>query len=253
MGEGGETDRDDGDYSKMSFAGLFFMGFFWVCGGPYGGEGLMQLAPSGVIFTVYLATIFVYAIPVSLINAELAVAIPEDGGIVVWVQRAFGDAIGGHNAWWCYASYCFDAAVYPLLAATYITVALDVVPGDEHHRLLELLIAEGIVVSVTLFKLLGNDALVKFIEIATVVSLGPIIVLLLWGFATVRPLQIERWFRFSNEHLEIASSLSGGSDSGSGGSEPGGGGVGLITQWKLLISWVRTRCFGAILNLNLKT
>ena len=145
MGDGGEAskDRDDGHYSKMSFAGLFFMGFFWVCGGPYGGEGLMQLAPSGVIFTVYLATIFVYAIPVSLINAELAVAIPEDGGIVVWVQRAFGDVIGGHNAWWCYASYCFDAAVYPLLAATYITVALDVAPGDEHHRLLELLIAEG--------------------------------------------------------------------------------------------------------------
>ena len=220
----------DDDYSKMSFAGLFFMGFFWVCGGPYGGEGLMQLAPAGVVFSVYLMTTFAYAVPVSLINAELAVAIPADGGIVVWVQRAFGGVVGGHNAWWCYVSYCFDAAIYPLLAATYITVAADVGPEHEHHRLLEVAIAEAIVVGVTLFKLLGNDALVKFIEVATVISLAPICLLLVWGFATVRPLHVERWFSFSDEPVQLASSGGGGSGS-SDWIQPG------ETQWKLLVSW----------------
>ena len=219
--------KDDDDYSKMSFAGLFFMGFFWVCGGPYGGEGLMQLAPAGVVFGVYLITTLAYAVPVSLINAELAVAIPADGGIVVWVQRAFGDVLGGHNAWWCYVSYCFDAAIYPLLAATYITVAADVGPEHEHHRLLEVAIAEAIVVCVTLFKLLGNDALVKFIEVATAISLAPVCLLLAWGFATVRPLHVERWFSLSNA---AASSVAGGSGS-SGWIQPD------ETQWKLLVSW----------------
>lgn len=229
---GADGGPDGGDYSKMSFAGLFFMGFFWVCGGPYGGEGLLQLAPAGVVFSVYLATIFAYAVPVSLINAELAVAIPEDGGMVVWVQRAFGDIVGGHNAWWCYVSYCFDAAVYPLLAATYIVIAVDVGSEHEHHRLLELVIAESIVVFVTLFKLLGNRALVKFIEVATVISLAPIVLLMVWGFATVRPLNADRWLRFSS--VQPASSFSGefsSSGSGDGGTES------IATQWKLLISW----------------
>eukprot|EP01043_Picozoa_sp_COSAG02_P074617 COSAG02_NODE_15017_length_1213_cov_1.219031_1_plen_258_part_01 len=222
---------DDGDYNKMSFAGLFFMAFFWVCGGPYGGEGLLQLAPAGVVFSVYLATIFAYAVPVSLINAEMAVAIPEDGGMVVWVQRAFGDIVGGHNAWWCYVSYCFDAAVYPLLAATYVTIALGVGPDHKQHRVLEVVVAEGVVVFVTLFKLLGNRALVKFIEVATVVSLAPILLMLVWGFATVQPLQVDRWLLFSS--VQPASSFSG--DSSSSGS--GDGGTIFISQWKLLISW----------------
>ena len=64
---GAEPPPDDGDYSKMSFFGLFFMGFFWVCGGPYGGEGLVQLAPTGVIFSVYLASQLLYAAPIGAI------------------------------------------------------------------------------------------------------------------------------------------------------------------------------------------
>ena len=72
----------------MGFCGLFFMGFFWVCGGIYGGEGVMQLAPAGIVFATLIVTMVVYALPIALINAELAVAIPEDGGIVVWVQKA---------------------------------------------------------------------------------------------------------------------------------------------------------------------
>ena len=64
------------------------MAFFWVCGGIYGGEGVMQLAPAGIVFATLIVTMVVYALPIALINAELAVAIPEDGGIVVWVQKA---------------------------------------------------------------------------------------------------------------------------------------------------------------------
>lgn len=230
---GAEPLPDDGDYSKMSFVGLFFMGFFWVCGGPYGGEGLIQLAPTGVIFSVYLASQFLYAMPIALINAELAVAIPEDGGIVVWTQRAFGPIVGGHNSWWCYVSYCFDSTIYPLLAATYILIALRIEPEDERHRIIELGIAEGIVVSITLLKLLGNDVLLKFIEVATVVSLGPIVVFLVWGAATVR-MRPERWAQW--EFPDLGSSLSDAAD-GSIGSAGGGPAAGDI-QWKLLISWV---------------
>ena len=79
---------------------------------------MVTTAPTGVAFTTLAVTMLLYALPskstqilrsailkmrylgaVALINAELAVAIPKDGGLVVWVQEAFGVTLGGHNAW----------------------------------------------------------------------------------------------------------------------------------------------------------
>ncbi len=68
-----------------------------------------------------------YALPIALINAELASAIPADGGLVVWVQRAADEIglpmLGSHNSWWVWNSYIFDASIFPLLAAQYIVTA----------------------------------------------------------------------------------------------------------------------------------
>jgi amino acid transporter len=220
------VDAIDGgaDDGKMSFSALFFMGFFWVCGGPYGGEGFLQLAPPGVIFGIYLASQFLHAVPIALINAELAVAIPADGGLVVWVDRAFGSAVGGHNAWWCYVSYCFDACIYPLLAGKYITTAAGIEPESSAERSVSIVIAEGIVVVITFIKLVGNDFLTKFIEVATCVSLGPIAVLVVMGVAKTG-VCAERWFMLSDILVD--------GSGGSGSEVAEGEGI----QWALLISW----------------
>eukprot|EP01051_Picozoa_sp_SAG22_P016234 SAG22_NODE_2256_length_2780_cov_20.080194_3_plen_434_part_01 len=220
----------DGDYSKMSFCGLFFMAFFWVCGGIYGGEGVMQLGPAGVVFATLGFTMLVYALPIALINAELAVAIPEDGGIVVWVQRAFGPAVGGHNSWWIWASYTFDAAIYPVLAASYLSTALGIYSDHPDYTLIIIGMAEVAVVLVTCMKLMGSGVVVQFATLASVVSLAPAAVFVAWGFVTV-PLKPERWVVWM------------GADSGGGGgsSSMDGSGSWLDTSkvhWELLISWM---------------
>ena len=157
----------------MGFCGLFFMGFFRVCGGIYGGEGVMQLAPTGLVFASLLLIMGTYALPIALINAELAVAIPEDGGLVVWVQQAFGSAVGGHNSWWVWSSYIFDAAIYPVLAASYLTNALGIETTHPNYQLIIIGLAEAAVVLVTLMKLCGPDVVVKFATLASIVSLAP--------------------------------------------------------------------------------
>ena len=167
----------------MGFCGLFFMGFFWVCGGIYGGEGVMQLAPTGLVFASLLLIMGTYALPIALINAELAVAIPEDGGLVVWVQQAFGSAVGGHNSWWVWSSYIFDAAIYPVLAASYLTNALGIETTHPNYQLIIIGLAEAAVVLVTLMKLCGPDVVVKFATLASIVSLAPAFVFVVWGFA----------------------------------------------------------------------
>jgi amino acid transporter len=214
----------------MGFCSLFWMAFFWVCGGIYGGEGVMQLAPSGIVFSTLLVIMAIYALPIALINAELAVAIPEDGGLVVWVQKAFGSAVGGHNSWWVWASYIFDAAIYPVLAASYLTNALGMHSDTPNLQLIVIAIAEIVVVLVTCMKLMGPEVVVKFAELASFVSLAPAAVFVLWGFATV-PLKPERWVRWDTGVS--------GSDAGDAlGSSSGSWGDVKEIEWTLLISWM---------------
>ena len=214
----------------MSFFGLFFMAFFWVCGGIYGGEGVMQLGPAGVIFATLGFTMAVYALPIALINAELAVAIPEDGGIVVWVQRAFGPMVGGHNSWWIWTSYTFDAAIYPVLAASYLSTALGISADHPNYSTIIIAMAEVVVVLVTCMKLMGSGVVVKFATLASMVSLAPAAVFVGWGFITV-PLKPERWFAWTGPAHPGAGGSSSWDDSGSWLDTS-------TVKWELLISWM---------------
>lgn len=214
----------------MGFFGLFFMAFFWVCGGIYGGEGMMQLAPSGIVFATLLVVMAIYALPIAMINAELAVMIPEDGGLVVWVQKAFGPSVGGHNAWWVWASYTFDAAIYPVLAASYLCTALGYDSETPNLSLIVIGMAETVVFLVTCMKLMGQDVVVKFATLASIVSLAPAFIFCGWGFATVE-LKPERWFRWTTGVS--------GSDAGDAiGSSSGSWGDVKEIEWTLLISWM---------------
>ena len=52
------------------------------------------------MFLTLIVTPIVFAIPVCFISVDLASAYPFDGGMVSWVDIAYGDLIGGHNMYW---------------------------------------------------------------------------------------------------------------------------------------------------------
>ena len=56
----------------------------------------------------------------SLAMAELASALPEEGGYVAWVRRAFGPFWGFQVGWWSWINSFVDVAVYPALFADYL-------------------------------------------------------------------------------------------------------------------------------------
>ena len=55
-----------------------------------------------IIFAL-IAAIFFF-IPVSLVSAELATGWPKEGGIYIWIKKAFGDRLGFVGIWlqWSY-------------------------------------------------------------------------------------------------------------------------------------------------------
>ncbi|GJN07746.1 hypothetical protein PR202_ga25605 [Eleusine coracana subsp. coracana] len=117
--------------SKLTVLPLVFLIYFEVAGGPYGAERAVRAA--GPLFTLlgFLLFPFLWGVPESLVTAELAAALPGNGGFVLWADRAFGPLAGSLLGTWKYLSCVINIAAYPALVADYLGRAVPAVaqPG----------------------------------------------------------------------------------------------------------------------------
>jgi len=105
---------------RIGLLSLVAILFFNVSGGPYGLEDAVGTLGPGLVLVLLVVTPLVWSLPVSLAMAELAAAMPEEGGYVVWVHRAFGRFWGFQVGWWSWINSFVDVAVYPALFADYV-------------------------------------------------------------------------------------------------------------------------------------
>ncbi len=98
--------------------------FFNTSGGAFTMEGLVaSIGPGASLLLLLLVPIF-WSIPETLLVAELASMMPEEGGYYRWVRRAFGPFWSFQNGWctWCYS--LVDMAIYPVLLNQYLAFFL---------------------------------------------------------------------------------------------------------------------------------
>ena len=105
---------------ELGFLPLVAVLFFNVSGGPYGIEDAVSSFGPGLTLLLLVVTPLVWSLPVSLAMAELSSALPEEGGYVAWVRRAFGPFWGFQAGWWSWINSFVDVAVYPALFADYL-------------------------------------------------------------------------------------------------------------------------------------
>ena len=106
---------------KLGFWPQVALIFFTVSGGAYGLEALVgAVGPRWSVIMVIALPIF-WAIPISLMVAELSSAIPEDGGYYVWVRRGLGKFWGAQEGWWTLCYSAVDMALYPVLFVNYLS------------------------------------------------------------------------------------------------------------------------------------
>jgi amino acid transporter len=105
---------------RLSFLPLLAVVFFNVSGGPYGVEDAVSVFGPGLTLLLLALTPLLVALPVALAMAEMGGALPEEGGYVTWVQRAFGPFWGFQVGWWSWLNSFVDVAVYPALFADYL-------------------------------------------------------------------------------------------------------------------------------------
>jgi amino acid transporter len=105
---------------ELGVATLAAIVFFNVSGGPYGLEDLVSAFGPGLSLLLLIVTPVLWSLPVALVVAELAAAMPDEGGYVTWTRRAFGDFWAFQVGWWSWIDSFVDVAVYPALFVEYL-------------------------------------------------------------------------------------------------------------------------------------
>lgn len=115
----------------LGFTRLVALTFFCVAGGAYGFEDAVGAAGPAIALAALLVAPWLWSFPTALMTAELSAAMPEDGGYVVWVERAFGRFWGFQEGWWSWLCSFADNALYPVMFLDYLKFLRgDMAPGE---------------------------------------------------------------------------------------------------------------------------
>jgi len=104
----------------LTLGPLIGIAYFTVSGGAYGIEDLIPSVGHGMSLLLLLVVPLVWSLPIALVSAELATAMPEEGGYYVWVRRSLGEFWGFQEGWWNLLQTMADSAIYPVLFVGYI-------------------------------------------------------------------------------------------------------------------------------------
>jgi amino acid transporter len=152
----------------FGFARLVALTFFCVAGGAYGFEDAVGAAGPGVALAALVLVPWLWSFPTALMTAELSTAMPEDGGYVVWVERAFGRFWGFQEGWWSWLCSFADNALYPVMFVDYLSYIHGDIPLAERWAIGAALVAVTTWLNIRGTRLVGASLLVF-----TVIVLAP--------------------------------------------------------------------------------
>jgi hypothetical protein len=120
-----------GDFKRtLTFWKLCGLTFASVAGGPYGFEEAVGAGGPYLTIVGLLLVPFVWSVPNALMTAELACMMPENGGHILWVDRAFGPFWSFVNSYATLFSLIFEGGLYPVMFMDYVGQLMGVcVPG----------------------------------------------------------------------------------------------------------------------------
>src|SRR5436190_5689571 len=160
----------------VGFSRLVALTFFCVAGGAYGFEDAVGAAGPALALAALLFAPWLWSFPTALMTAELSTAMPEDGGYVVWVERAFGRFWGFQEGWWSWLCSFADNALYPVMFLDYLTYLRgDMAPGERW------LIGAAVVAATTWLNIRGARLVGASLIVFAAIVLAPFAVMVALG------------------------------------------------------------------------
>ena len=161
---------------ELGFVPLAAIVFFNVSGGPYGIEDVVSSFGPGLALLLLAVTPVIWSLPVALAMAELAAAMPDEGGYVTWVRRAFGPFWSFQVGWWSWIDSFVDVAVYPALFVDYLRFWYPGMTDVERW-----LLAVAFIAVLTLLNVIGVRPTGRAAVALSVLSLAPVAALVIAG------------------------------------------------------------------------
>ena len=166
----------------LNLPGLVGLTFFCVAGGAYGLEdGVGAGGPLMVLLGIAILP-WLWSLPTALMTVELSTAMPEDGGYVVWVEKAFGRFWGFQEGWLSWLCSFADNALYPVMFVDYLAYLRgDMAPLERW------LIATALICVITWLNIRGTHLVGLSSIVFTALVLAPFAVMLVLGLPQVSP------------------------------------------------------------------
>ena len=166
----------------LNFTSLIGLTFFCVAGGAYGLEDAVGAGGPMLTLVALLIVPWLWSFPTALMTAELSSAMPEDGGYVVWVERAFGRFWGFQEGWLSWLTSFADNALYPVMFVDYLAYLRGDMPAGERW-----LIGVGMISLVTWLNVRGTRLVGISSAIFTLLVIAPFAALVLLGAPQTQP------------------------------------------------------------------
>ena len=173
--------RHAGELKKISLAPFVAVLYAYCAGGPFGFEAMVSTSGPGMALVFILVVPWLFSIPMALAAAEMATAMPVEGGFYRWTRAALGDFWGFQCGWWNWTGTFFMWASYGVVLADYVAQVTPV-----HSRLLHWGIASAFLVLVACLNILGIQLVGKVTLILLLLALVPVAILTYLGFSQAR-------------------------------------------------------------------
>uniref|UniRef100_A0A7S0RF09 Amino acid permease/ SLC12A domain-containing protein n=1 Tax=Pyramimonas obovata TaxID=1411642 RepID=A0A7S0RF09_9CHLO len=177
----GSGEGESGEFKRsLTFWKLCALTFASVAGGPYGFEE--SVGAGGAYLTVVgiLLMPFFWSVPSAMMTAELATMMPENGGHILWVDRAFGPFWSFLNSYATLYALIFEGGLYPVMFCDYFEELL----GVHFPEILRLGLSFTLVIAVAYLNIKGTDIVGDASVGFTIASLGPFLIMIVIGLMT---------------------------------------------------------------------
>lgn len=169
-------------YQKLKLGGLVAVLYAYCAAGPFAFEDMVTLSGPGMTLIFIAVLPWLFSLPMSLATAEMATAMPVQGGFYRWTRAAFGDFWGFQCGWWNWSGTFLMNGAYAVGLADYTAQIFPAVAGGYKHWLVAILF----LVAVALLNIRGVHTVGNTTIILLFACLIPVVIFTVIGFANMK-------------------------------------------------------------------
>lgn len=156
--------------------------YAYCSAGPFGFEEMISTSGPGMSLLFLLFLPWLFAFPMSLATAEMATAMPVEGGFYRWTRAAFGDFLGYQCGFWNWTGTFLMNAAYAVGLADYVAQLAPVMASGWRHWLMALFF----LLLVAALNIIGVQIVGNVTKVLLLSVLVPVAIFTVLGFAHMR-------------------------------------------------------------------